>query len=808
MPKFFDELGEASLENLASDPSNLPEGRVWKNSTSQLPKIAIGGAVKELLTNDGTQVVTGKTLSGASNTITNVSGSNVTNTPSGNLAATDVQAALNELQSDIDTRATSSALTSHTGATSAHGVTGDLVGTTDTQVITNKDIDGGTAANTRRITIPKDTLANLQALTRKEGTIVYATDTGKFYADNGTSLVPVGSGSGAKNYFTDGDAEGSNPFTLFNDGVGIWVDGTGGSPTATITQSATNPLSGQKSFLFTSGTQYDTGKASITIDREDKYKIQVLEVSYELSSGTYADGDLQLFVFDSANSAILYASPVSNLYASGTNAKQQFAFQASDSLTYQILIHQKTSATFAMKFEMKFGPQFQAGYAPITTDPVEFDTSAGVWIDAVTTAPTYGTITRNEGRVSQNGSMRYYTWQFEQSDNTGAAAGSGNYLIKLPYKMDLTKYGLAQNFTDTGFTLDCAVDGNMVSNYNGGDYSILGNLYIYDEQTLYAVIRTQSGTYNLWSASFGQFSSAGVISHTMWINVHTLGQSAESKVVSEYDGRVVSCVVKGDPASASSGNPIIFPTVHADTHSAYNATTGEFTAPYTGHYRIGGPLSSADSSVLVSAYVDGVDTLPIGVTDSDGQTTVNGTVFLEVNQILTIRPNATMDVNGDSSLSIELLSGSQQISAGERIYADYSTNAGQSIPNTTATIVDFEDKTEDSHGSVTTGGSFKFTAKRNDIYTVSACTQASAANYSNIDLELRLYKNGTFYRSLGKFNRESTGATIDPTVCGTLKLKLNVDDYVDVRAYQANGASINLSTASEYNWFQVTSGVV
>jgi hypothetical protein len=44
-------------------------------------------------------------------------------TPSGNLAATDVQAALNELQTDIDTRATSSDLTTHTGSTAAHSAT-------------------------------------------------------------------------------------------------------------------------------------------------------------------------------------------------------------------------------------------------------------------------------------------------------------------------------------------------------------------------------------------------------------------------------------------------------------------------------------------------------------------------------------------------------------------------------------------------------------------------------------------------------------------------------------------------------------
>ena len=65
-----------------------------------------------------------------------------------------------------------------------------------TQALTNKDFQGGTATDASRITIPKETTANLTALTRKQATIWYDTTQDKIVYDNGTLLTAVGSGSG------------------------------------------------------------------------------------------------------------------------------------------------------------------------------------------------------------------------------------------------------------------------------------------------------------------------------------------------------------------------------------------------------------------------------------------------------------------------------------------------------------------------------------------------------------------------------------------------------------------------------------
>ena len=92
-------------------------------------------------------------------------------------------------QTSFDTSgAASSAVSTHAGLTSTHGVSGSIVGTSDTQILTNKDVDGGTASDSNRVTLPSNTTSNISGLTRKAGTIIH--DTTKTYPviDDGSAL--------------------------------------------------------------------------------------------------------------------------------------------------------------------------------------------------------------------------------------------------------------------------------------------------------------------------------------------------------------------------------------------------------------------------------------------------------------------------------------------------------------------------------------------------------------------------------------------------------------------------------------------
>ena len=82
-------------------------------------------------------------------------------------------------------------------------------------------------------------------------------------------------------------------------------------------------------------------------------------------------------------------------------------------------------------------------------------------------------------------------------------------------------------------------------------------------------------------------------------------------------------------------------------------------------------------------------------------------------------------------------------------YAKYTTNAGQSIPDTTATIINYEDVETDPNSLVTVGASWKFTAPATGVYLVIASMLFDGAAWAaNDTARLRVSKNTATYAIL------------------------------------------------------------
>lgn len=137
-----------------------------------------------------------------------------------------------------------------------------------------------------------------------------------------------------------------------------------------------------------------------------------------------------------------------------------------------------------------------------------------------------------------------------------------------------------------------------------------------------------------------------------------------------------------------------------------------------------------------------------------------------------------------------------------RCAARYTTNAGQSIPNGSFTIVDFEDIRYDTHTAVTTGASWKFTCPtgHSGYYRVAvALLFTSSATWAATEYaQASLYKGGIVYSHLAR-NMMESATTTNLFLVGADEIYLASGEYIDIRLFQNSGAALALHTDGLYN---------
>lgn len=216
----------------------------------------------------------------------------------------------------------------------------DVVTLTGTQALTNKDIDGGTASNSSRITVPKASTSTLSGLTRKQGTIVYDSTLNQVFSDDGSNLNPIGSGAGEKNYISTGSSSATG-----------WVASGAGVTVATNTTAAQLPRGlTSKSGITITGVSGSTAYAyyRFTLDQADynrklKIKFDILPVS------GYASSDMKVDMY--SNTASDYSGTSSRIVTS-SDASSIFAIP---NLTGQIQTTVDMPGSTAPYMELRIG---------------------------------------------------------------------------------------------------------------------------------------------------------------------------------------------------------------------------------------------------------------------------------------------------------------------------------------------------------------------------------------------------------------------------------------------------------------------
>src|SRR3989304_3585101 len=581
-----------------------------------------------------------------------------------------------------------------------------LIDEDSAQPISNKDIDGGTASNTTRVTIPKNTLANLQALTRKEGTILYATDTDKFYKDDGSTLSEIGSGSSGVNYIIDNDGSAIGSWVTFDDGaVSTPVDGTGGTPGVTYAVSTNSSMRGTSNFLFTHDAADRQGEGfsySFSIDPSDKGKVLQISLEY-LIAGTYASDDLQFWIYDVTNAALIQPAPF-KLKNSGIIEKFAMEFQTSSSSTSYRLIGMVTTTTataYTVRFDnWNLGPQAKLYGSPVT--------------DWVSYTPIVSNSTgTNTGKWRRVGDSMEITGK---QALTGDWTGNPYTSVPTGYSIDTTKLPATNSMVGTARYIDAS----------DGDKAYSGVVYVSSSTTFIPM----GPTHSYWAASVPVATASGDL-YEWNVTVPIVGWSSSVIMSSDANTNVItSRQYTTTHSNAYTMNnsyvKVTFDTTIFDTTGSFDAVTNKrYNVPTPGFYRITTRLRSANTPFLNSTYEAAI--FKNGVFDtsiaSDNPAASNP-ITLSGSSVLQLVAGDYIEIylygagNNSSSaitlnstnLYIEKVSGPAQIAASETVSARYTTAAGQSIPNNSNTVIDFGTKDFDYTGSVTTGASWKFTA--------------------------------------------------------------------------------------------------
>lgn len=736
------------------------------------------------------------------------------------------------LVADANKNISSSAVTS-TELGLLSGRTGTLVTTDEVQTLTNKTFVApvlgaatGTSlalgstlgssaiadftSTTKGFVGPRMTQAQRDAISSPvAGLQVYNTDTNKLNIYNGSSWSEVGSGSSSSssgiNYITDYDGSAIGSWTTYADAAASTpVDGTGGSPSSTYAVSTDTSLRGSSNFLWTHSAANRQGEGfsyDFTINPADKGKVLQGSFDYVIASGTYADDDLQFWIYDVTNAALIQPAPF-KLKNSGSAEKFAFEFQTSSSSTsYRLIGHVATSTAtaYTIRFDnWNLGPQAKLYGSPIT--------------DAVAYTPTFtgfGTVTNINVKSQRIGdSLRVFGY-FQTGTNTGVEA-----------RMTLGYGGVDGNVKiDTNKIGSTVIIGSAVSTESGSaTYFLTAPL---SGTTNYVKWGRQTSTTTVTAAALGNaWTNSIYISFDLIVPI--AGWSSSAVMSNDASTRVVASRYETTAGQSISDNTVTiidFGTKSFDYQAA--VTTGaswKYTVQVPGTYVVNAAvlLDNAAWSIAetqqMDLYKNGSFYSTIGLNVVETTTAEKapirgrGTIDLVAGDYIDVRiyfnnaantSKSLITTAGKNFIEIERLSGPSQIAASESVSALYTaappTGTLTSAYNTTT----FGTKRKDSHNAYSGG---TFTVPVSGTYSIQAQARHDATYSAGNTAGIALFINGVQYET-GVVNASGAAVTMWPLL-SVHSVPLLAGDLVTIRSYD-NGTSPTFGSNSNQNFFSI-----
>lgn len=697
-------------------------------TTGTTRTIGIPDANTTLVGDDSTQTITNKTIDADNNTITNLAhGAEVDNPSSG-----------------------------------VHGVTGNIVGTSDTQDLTNKTF-------TDAITLEElsTTPSNPAAGDKK----FYAKNDSKLYTlDSAGNEIEVGSGSGQGgiNYI-------DNP--NFETDINNWT----GDTNLVISHETTSPLRGSGSLKITKGavnaSTQEIYADTFNVDSADLAKKMLGSFDYDFSDANYSDDDARVEVeYDLGGTPKTIRVNGEGLKAGkGTH---YFTFQTDATITdYRVKIVWQATTTVVVS----------------------------AYIDNVIVGPqkiAYGTYQRQE-------------------------------LIDLTGQGDFTGGSLLVSRVGSNVTVQTQSTITFVSNSNPDAAGVIpswarpsdrkNNIFTNSTSIIYTVTVDETGAFDLIFRNYSGSLTALTSSSSDLTISYSIEDEFQPITSEDFGGKDIVVRYSG-LADTSIGNgseeALIFNTEVKDTTSnAYNSSTGDFTAPESGWYDISATVAWANASFdpgesyYIAMNVNGTQVKrenyeQSATNASDNKSiTLSDTYYLNKDDVLDLAifqnsggNNNLSGLTSRATLSIAKRSSPQTILETETVAARIEDTSGLSIvPSTATTLFSSASPEFDTHGSFSSG---VFNVPVSGFYNIASSVKMASATFNagkTVDLQVDV--NGTSYQ-LNAHEIEATGA-LRIYLAGSILLDLNKGDQVKITISHNEATNRSVDPSARQTHFSI-----
>ncbi|MDB4725787.1 hypothetical protein OAF54_00030 [bacterium] len=493
-----------------------------------------------------------------------------------------------------------------------------LVGRATTDTLTNKTIDDATTisvgasvdassifdtASTTKGTRPAPSMTQAQrdAIgTPATGLLVYNTDVNQYQAYNGTSWSDLGGGgAGEINYIDNHDAEDTSTtgWATYDDGASATpVDGTGGtSSNLTLTNQDTTVLRGSYSFKLAKGAADAQGEGAsydFSIDKADVNKLLKIQFDYN-TGGTYAADDLAVYIIGDTGGTPFLITPSATGIAgwdkdNDGSAQMLVSFSSTDATDYRLIFH--VTSTSASAYDFYFDNVI-VGPGSIVTGA-----AIGPWTEETTVSVS--ALNPADEKIYWRRSGEDMEIYVVVDSGTPTAATDISLTVPNGKTINTALLGVGSGIK----YLDGVAYGRDTNNATNSE---IGVPYAVDSTTIKVITR---GNYKSWKTSAtgypynweadDRFFMSAKIPIAEWAGSGTQYQLNDNMVQANYRAGVGE-TAGGDNLTNGTYNLIKFDTSTFGDSTAYDSSTGVWTAPFTGEVTVSGTIAGNATSTYM-----------------------------------------------------------------------------------------------------------------------------------------------------------------------------------------------------------------